>query len=141
MNKVMLIGNVGKEPDVRHLEGGAVVASFSLATNKTYRNKSGEKVQETEWHNLVCWNKTAEICEKYVKKGDKLYVEGELRTRDWEDKEGNKRYTTEIVFFQMEMLGSTNERSDNERRSDSHSAPASEQTSVDVTEEEDDLPF
>jgi len=103
INKAILIGNVGKDPEVNYLDNGVAVAKFSLATTETYK-KDGEKVSITEWHNIVLWRKLAEICEKYVKKGDKLYIEGKISTRSWDDKDGNKRYTTEIIGNQMTML-------------------------------------
>ena len=104
VNKVILVGNVGKDPEVRYLEGGTAVCSFSLATSETYRNKDGERVSTTEWHNIVMWRGLAEIAEKYVKKGSQLFIEGKIRTRSY-DKDGIKRYTTEIVADNMQMLG------------------------------------
>lgn len=106
LNRVTLLGNVGKDPDVRRLENNACVAQFSLATTKKgYTAKDGQQVPErTEWHSLVAWNKLAEVIEKFVKKGDKLYVEGELRYRSYEDQNGVKRYITEIYVENMEML-------------------------------------
>lgn len=106
LNRVTLLGNVGKDPDVRRLENNACVAQFSLATTKKgYTAKDGQQVPErTEWHSLVAWNKLAEVIEKFVKKGDKLYVEGELRYRNYEDQNGVKRYITEIYVENMEML-------------------------------------
>jgi single-strand DNA-binding protein len=105
INKVILVGNVGKDPEIRYLEGGTAVCSFPLATSESYRNRDGEKVTNTEWHNIVLWRGLAEIAEKYVKKGTQLYVEGRIRTRSWDDKEGNKRYITEIIGDSMQMLG------------------------------------
>jgi single-strand DNA-binding protein len=105
INKVILVGNVGKDPEIRYLEGGTAVCSFPLATSESYRNRDGEKVTNTEWHNIVLWRGLAEIAEKYVKKGSQLYIEGRIRTRSWDDKEGNKRYTTEIIADTMQMLG------------------------------------
>lgn len=97
LNKVILVGNLGKDPEVRHLEGGTAVANFSLATTETYKDKAGQRIEQTEWHNIVVWRGMAEVAEKYLKKGMTLYVEGKLRTRSWDDKEGHKRYITEIV--------------------------------------------
>jgi single-strand DNA-binding protein len=97
VNKVILVGNLGKDPEVRHLEGGAVVAKFPLATSESYKDKSGQRVEQTEWHNVVVWRGLAEVAEKYLKKGMTIYVEGKLRTRSWDDKDNNKHYTTEIV--------------------------------------------
>ncbi len=105
VNRVILIGNLGKDPEVRSLEGGVKVANFSLATTETYKGKNGEKVDQTEWHNIVLWRGLAEIAETYLKKGNSIFIEGKIRTRDWTDKDGNKRYTTEIVADNMVMLG------------------------------------
>lgn len=105
VNKVILVGNVGKDPETRYLEGGTAVCSFSLATSETYRNRDGEKVTTTEWHNVVLWRGLAGVAEKYVKKGSQLYIEGRIRSRSWDDRDGNKRYTTEIVGDNMQMLG------------------------------------
>ena len=105
VNKVILVGNVGKDPETRDLEGGTAVCSFSLATSETYRNRDGEKITNTEWHNIVLWRGLAEVAEKYVRKGSQLFIEGRIRTRSWDDKDGNKRYTTEIVGDNMQMLG------------------------------------
>jgi len=104
VNKVILIGNLGKDPEVRHLEGNLTVANFSLATSRKYKTKSGEMKEETEWHRIVVWGKLAEIAEQYVKKGSALYVEGSLQTRKWQDKEGHDRYTTEIRADNFQML-------------------------------------
>ncbi|MBQ4008883.1 MAG: single-stranded DNA-binding protein [Muribaculaceae bacterium] len=108
INKVILLGNVGKDPDVRYPAQGQVVATFSLATSdRAYTNAAGVKVPERiEWHNIVAWGKNAEVIEKYVKKGTKLYIEGKLRTRTWEDKNAIKRYVTEIYVDSFELLGS-----------------------------------
>ena len=97
LNKVILVGNLGKDPEVRHLEGGTAVASFSLATTESYKDKSGQRIDQTEWHNIVVWRGMAEAAEKFLKKGMTVYVEGKLRTRSWDDKDGHKRYITEIV--------------------------------------------
>ena len=110
VNKVILIGNLGKDPEVRHLENGAAVANFSIATSENYKDrKTGEKVSQTEWHNIVAWRGLAEIAEKYLKKGAKVYIEGKLKTRTWQDKEGNNRYSTEVITDSLTMLGSTGE--------------------------------
>jgi single-strand DNA-binding protein len=116
LNKVMLIGNVGKDPEIRYLDGGgqnnpnAKVANFTLATSERYRDRNGNLQERTEWHNIVAWRNSADIAEKYVKKGTQLYIEGKLRTRDWTDQSGNKHYTTEIVVDNLQLLG---RRSDN----------------------------
>jgi single-strand DNA-binding protein len=106
VNKVILIGNLGRDPEVRYLENGTAVANFTIATSETYKDRNtGQNVTQTEWHNVVFWRGLAEIAEKYLKKGNKIYVEGKLRTRNWQDKENNQRYTTEIVGENMTMLG------------------------------------
>lgn len=104
-NKVTLIGNVGQEPEIRDLESGKKVAKISLATNESYKNGKGEKITDTQWHNLVAWGKTAEIIEKYVTKGKEIAIEGKLTSRSYEDKEGNKRYVTEVVVSEILLLG------------------------------------
>ncbi len=106
VNKVILVGNLGRDPEVRHLESGVAVASFSIATSETYKDKNtGERKTNTEWHNIVLWRGLAEIAEKYLKKGGQVYIEGKLRTRTWQDQEGNDRRTTEIVADNMTLLG------------------------------------
>ena len=105
VNKVILIGNLGKDPEVRYLDSGVAVANFSLATTENYKNKEGERVSQTEWHNIVLWRGLAEVAEKWLKKGSSVYIEGKIRTRKWEDKEGNTRYSTEILGDNMTMLG------------------------------------
>ncbi len=97
VNKVILVGNLGKDPEVRHLEGGVAVAKFTLATSESYKDKTGQRIDQTEWHNIVVWRGLADVAEKYLKKGMTIYVEGKLRTRSWDDKEGQKHYSTEIV--------------------------------------------
>ncbi len=106
INKAILVGNVGKDPDIRHLDSGVAVATFPLATSETYVAKSGEKVSTTEWHNIVLWRGLADVAEKYVRKGKQLYIEGRIRTRSYEDKDGQKKYITEIYGDVMKMLGS-----------------------------------
>jgi single-strand DNA-binding protein len=103
-NKVQLIGRLGQDPEIVNLESGKKLAKFSLATNENYTNTKGEKVENTQWHNVVAWGKTAEIVEKYINKGQEIAVEGKLTTRDWEDKDGNKRYITEVVCNELLML-------------------------------------
>lgn len=115
LNKVMLIGNVGKDPEVRHLEGGSVVARFSLATTERYKDKNGEFQEQTEWHNIVCWRLLAERAEKFVKKGSQLFVEGRLRSRSWEDKTGQARYTVEIVADTLQILGRKQDEATNQQ--------------------------
>lgn len=105
LNKVMLIGNLGKDPEVRAIPSGTKVANFSIATTENYTDKNGQKVDKTEWHNIVMWRGLAEIAEKYLRKGSQIYVEGRLQTRSWDDQNGQKRYTTEIVVDNLQMLG------------------------------------
>ena len=104
VNKVILIGNLGKDPEIKYLESKVPVANFTLATNSTWKDKDGSKQEHTEWHNIVLWRGLAELSEKYLHKGDKVYIEGRLKTRSWEDKDNVKRYTTEIVAENMTML-------------------------------------
>ena len=104
-NKVQLIGNLGNDPEIVNLESGKTLAKFSVATNESYKNAQGEKVTDTQWHNIVAWGKTAQIVEKYVGKGKEVAIEGKLTTRSWEDKDGIKRYTTEVVCNELLMLG------------------------------------
>jgi len=136
VNRVILVGNVGKDPEVRQV-GESKVANFSLATSESYKNKSSEKVVNVEWHNIVVWGKRAEIVEKYVKKGSTLYVEGKNKTRQWEDKEGNKRYSTDVVIEQfggeLKFVGKKTESEPKpESQTDFNNEP---------TEPDDDLPF
>lgn len=106
VNKVILIGNLGSDPEVKTTPSGVQVANFSLATSESWTDKaSGEKKEKAEWHRLVLWRRLAEVAGQYLKKGAKIYIEGKLETRSWEDKEGQKRYTTEVVVDQLEMLG------------------------------------
>jgi single-strand DNA-binding protein len=140
VNKVILIGNLGKDPEVRNLENEVKVASFSLATSESYKTKDGTRVDNTEWHNIVLWRGLAGIAEKYLKKGDSIYLEGKLRTRSWEDENGVKKYRTEIYGDQMTMLS---KKGDNQSGSIPPPPPDTAQpqdTNV-STEPEDDLPF
>lgn len=112
LNKVMLIGNVGNDPEVRYLESTpqnpgntAKVATIRLATTERYRDRSGELRENTEWHNVVLWRNNADVAEKYIRKGSQIYIEGKLRTRQWTDQQGNKRYTTEVVADTLQLLG------------------------------------
>ncbi len=144
VNKVILIGNLGRDPEVRNLENDVKVANFSLATTETYKAKDGSRVDTTEWHNIVLWRGLAGIAEKYLKKGDSIYLEGRIRTRSWEDENGIKKYRTEIYGDQMIMLG---------KRDSQHSEvvppppeiPGATGTPADTTNPEpdatDDLPF
>jgi len=105
LNKVMLIGNVGKDPEPRHLENGTMFVTIAVATTERYKDRNGEVKEQTEWHNVVCWRNIAEIVEKYVRKGTQIYVEGKLRSRNWEDQNGQKRYITEVVADTLRLLG------------------------------------
>lgn len=134
INKVILIGNLGKDPEVKYLNSGVAVANLSLATTESYKNKEGERVSQTEWHNVVLWRGLAEVAEKWLKKGSSVYIEGKIRSRKWEDKEGNTRYTTEILGDNMTMLG---KKEDNT----SQATASSSEESVPQEEKGDDLPF
>ena len=123
----MLIGNVGRDPEVRYLDGNsgnAKVATFTLATTERYRDRNGETRENTEWHNIVAWRGNADVAERFVKKGTQLYIEGRLRTRSWDDQTGNKRYTTEIIVDNLQLLG---KKSDNPGGQSSYQAPAQQQ--------------
>ena len=109
INKVILIGNLGSDPEVRYTPDGVPVANFSLATNESWNDKDGQRQERTEWHRLVLWRRQAEVAQQYLKKGSKIYVEGKLQTRSWDDQSGQKRYTTEIVVNDMQMLDSRGE--------------------------------
>lgn len=106
LNKVMLIGRLGKDPEVQRFDSGAMKASFSLATSESYTNRDGVRVESTEWHNIVVWRKSAEIAERYLRKGKLVYIEGRIKTRSWDDQNGQKRYITEIEASNFTMLGS-----------------------------------
>jgi single-strand DNA-binding protein len=137
VNKVILVGNLGKDPEVRHLEGGTSVAHFTLATNEYYKDKQGNRVERTEWHNISAWRGLAELAEKYLKKGSQIYVEGKLRTRQYQDKDQQTRYITEIIAEEISLLGG--------RPGGSSSAAASptppENVSLRLEPELDQLPF
>ena len=107
-NKVQLIGNLGNDPEVKHLDSGKTLAKFAVATNDRHYNQDGEKVEDVQWHNLVAWGKTAELAEKYLKKGSEIAVEGKLTNRSYENKEGQKKYITEVIISEILMLGSKN---------------------------------
>ena len=141
INKVILVGNVGKDPEVRYLDSGVAVANFPFATSETYKNKNSEKVTTTEWHNIVLWRGLAEVVEKYVKKGSQLYLEGKIRTRSWDDRDGNKRYTTEIVADTMQMLGRRSDESEAPPPSEEKPSTGETNEEDNTTEETDDLPF
>ncbi len=154
LNKVMLIGRLGKDPEAQHFDSGALKVSFSLATDESYTNRDGQRVELTEWHNIVVWRKMAEIAEKYLSKGKLVYIEGKLKTRSWEDADGKKNYRTEVEASTFRMLGSKAENSggsgSGSYQQSSSAAPANSvqeaaakpTAKVDqVNEELDDLPF
>jgi single-strand DNA-binding protein len=151
VNKVILIGNLGKDPEVRHLEGGVAVARFPLATSESFKDKNGQKQEKTEWHNIVLWRGLAEVAEKFLKKGQSVFIEGKIRTNQYQDKEGNQRYSTEIVADNMTMLSGKGEGGSSEGGNyQAASAPAAGNYSggnttapagVAQNDEPDDLPF
>lgn len=144
VNKVILLGNLGKDPEVRHLENGRAVANFSIATSETYKNKQGEKVTNTEWHNIVLWTPLAEIAEKYLNKGNQVYIEGKLTSRSYEDKDGVTKYMTEVVGREMTLLGGRPDGSGGSQadsQSTASSKPAAEAAPIEESNEIDDLPF
>jgi single-strand DNA-binding protein len=143
INKVILIGHLGDEVKMHYFEGGNALGRFPLATNETYTNKqTGEKVSTTEWHNIVVKNKLAEICEKYLNKGDKVYCEGRIKTRQWEGEDGIKRYTTEIHVIEMTFLTTKNELNTPTQNTASKTVePAKENKSTETDKGDDDLPF
>jgi single-strand DNA-binding protein len=144
VNKVILVGNVGKDPEVRHLEGGVTMARFSLATNETYVDKSGQRITQTEWHTVVVWRGLADTVAKYVKSGKLLYIEGKLRTNTYEDKEtGVKKYFTEVYCTNFRFLGPAQGESTVKEDHSGASNAASVSTEQDppMPEPEDDLPF
>ncbi len=153
LNKVMLIGNVGKDPEIRHLDNGTATTTITLATSDGYTDKNtGQRVTNTEWHNVVLWRQLAELAEKYIRKGSQIFVEGKIRTRSWDDRDGQKRYTTEIVADNVRLLG---RRDDNNSAGGSapqqqssapaggYSQPAAASTAAVAEQpaESDDLPF
>jgi single-strand DNA-binding protein len=136
VNKVILIGNLGKDPEVRYLEGGIAVANFPLATTEIHKNRAGDKVESTEWHNIVLWRGLAEVAEKLLKKGMQVYIEGRLRTRSWEDKDGSKKRATEIVGENLTILSRKNNGSDGAAEAITASAD-----DMEVSSPPSDLPF
>lgn len=138
VNKVILLGNLGKDPDVRKLDNGVTVATFPLATSETFKNRDGQRVDQTEWHNIVLWRGLAEVAEKILKKGTQVFIEGRLRTRSWEDKEGRKRYTTEVIGENLILL--SGRKGDGAKEHHDHVESFSlEDKSID--EHNNDLPF
>ena len=135
VNKVILLGNLGKDPEVKKLETGKSVANFSLATSEVYKNKEGEKVTKTEWHNIVLWSPLAEIAESYLKKGSQLFLEGKISNRSYEDKEGVKKYISEVVGREITLLGKPNSNNSTEE------VNPDDNSKTETKEENDDLPF
>jgi len=151
VNKVILVGRLGKDPETRYMTNGEAVTNVSLATSENYKDKSGEKQERTEWHNLVFYRRLAEIAGEYLKKGAQIYVEGRIQTRKWQDKEGKDRYTTEIIVNEMKMLGSKTgggsfEVVENESAPAARSAPAPKPAAAPAAKGnfdnfDDDIPF
>lgn len=141
INKVIVLGNLGQDPEIKYMPNGGAVANFSVATSESWKDKNtGEAHEKTEWHRCVAFRKLAEIIGEYVKKGDKIYVEGKLQTRKWQDKQGNDRYTTEIVVDEMQMLGDGKRKGNGQQQ---RSAPPQQQAPQQNAADgfDDDLPF
>jgi single-strand DNA-binding protein len=147
VNKVILVGNVGKDPEVKHLESNVSVANFSLATSETYTNKNGEKVTTTEWHNIVCWRNQATFAENFIRKGSQIYIDGKIRTRSYDVQDGTKRFITEIYAESIQLLGKKGDGApgDTNRTSEQPhvNEPSNNQNSYtnNGDKEGDDLPF
>jgi single-strand DNA-binding protein len=137
VNRVFLIGRLGRDPEVRYTPSGSAVASFSMATNERWTDSEGQRQERTEWHNIVVWRKLAEICGKYLKKGGLVYIEGRLQTREWDDRDGNKRRTTEVIASNMQMLES---RSGGTGTSP-EGADSRSESSMEIGITDDDIPF
>ena len=133
VNKVILLGNLGKDPEVRRLDDGRGGANFSLATSETYKNKAGEKVTNTEWHNIVLWSPLADIAENYLKKGSQVYIEGKISNRSYEDKDGVKKYISEVVGREITLLGRAPEPQSQKMNP--------KENDLEKNSKEDDLPF
>src|SRR5512133_960573 len=143
VNKVILVGHVGQDPEVRYLDNNTPVCTIRMATSDVYKNKNGERVTTTEWHSVVLWRGLAEVAEKYVKKGSQIYIEGKLRTRSWDDKDKVKRYTTEIVADVMQLLGKkADEQQGQPGQQIPHSEPQTgDKAPIDEPDVNNDLPF
>ena len=153
VNKVILVGNLGKDPELRYTPSGDAVATFTLATSEKFKSRDGQMQEKTEWHNIVAWRQLAEICGKFLHKGKQVYLEGKIQSRSYDDRDGNKRYITEIVVDQMQMLGAKGEgegRSSGDyqqRRPANDTAPAAASRTPNTYEEEppfnadDEIPF
>jgi single-strand DNA-binding protein len=143
VNKVILIGRLGKDPELKYTPSGAPVVNFSLATDESFKDRSGEQQNRTEWHRIVAWGKLAEICGEYLTKGKQVYIEGSIRSRQWEDQSGNKRTAYEIVARQMTMLGSRaeSERATTERTPSDRPAAAPPEAPPEPEITDEDIPF
>jgi len=144
INKVTLVGNLGRDPEMRYTQSGTAVANFTVATSEKWKDKnSGEMQERTEWHRIVVWGKLGEICGQYLSKGRQVYIEGRLQTREWEDKDGNKRYTTEVVANEMKMLGTKDSRESTNtfKPSESSSQVPDYSPQPFPEEQDDDIPF
>ena len=144
VNKVILIGNLGKDPEVRHLENGAVVANFPIATSESYTDKNtGQKVENTDWHDIVVWRGLAGVVEKYVRKGQKVYIEGKLRKRSWQDKDNNTRYTTEVVADELTILSRPENITQTSKSPYNNEGTPDKPSQVDdiIKKDKNDLPF
>ncbi|HEX8660203.1 MAG TPA: single-stranded DNA-binding protein [Hymenobacter sp.] len=141
VNKVILVGNLGKDPEVRHLEGGVSVAHFTLATNEYYKDKQGTRVERTEWHNISAWRGLADMADKYLKKGQQVYIEGKLRTRQYQDKDQQTRYITEIIADEISMLGGRSQGAPSPSSEANGQVAAEAQQSFRQEPELDQLPF
>jgi len=144
VNKAILVGNLGKDPELRYTASGTAVATFSLATTEKFKNKGGEQQEKTEWHNIVAWGNLGEICGKYLAKGRQVYIEGRIQSRSYDDRDGNKRYITEIVASEMQMLGRPGEESSGGGSRQQASAPVSRASSGPDESHfnpDDDIPF
>lgn len=156
VNKAIIIGRLGRDPEVRYTSSGTPVASFSVATDERWTGQDGSKQSKTEWHNIVAWSRLAEICEQYLKKGKLVYIEGRIQTREWDDKDGNKRRTTEIIANNMQMLSSRGDDDSMDSQSYGNGPSSSRQSgprnnsdrqsvnegaSADLDLTDDDIPF
>ena len=141
VNRVSLIGNLGRDPEMRYTQSGTPVCNFSLATTERYQDRNGQRQERTEWHNIVVWSKLAEICNQYLSKGRQVYIEGRIQTREWDDRDGNKRRTTEIVAQDMKMLGSAGQVGGGppSERASRPQGETSDQMEVGISD--DDIPF
>lgn len=143
LNKAMIIGRLGADPDVRYTQSNTAVATMSVATTERYKDRNGELQENTEWHRVVAWSRLAEICQQYLKKGSLVYFEGPIQTREWEDKDGQKRYTTEIKALNMQMLDSRGDGGGSNASGSTNNRPAKQAVEIDDSfdDMDDDLPF